>query len=364
MRTISRRFPALALIAVLALVVAACGGGDNGGATTEAGAAPETTEAATDTTEGAAETTEGTTGTTEATEGTEATGEAKSFEEYDLTGVNISVGSKDFDEQLVLGNILKLSFEAAGATVEDNINLGGTVLAREALLNGDIDTYMEYNGTGYAVHLQLPPPVPDDPEELTQAVREEDLAQNDIHWLSRSPFNNTYGFVSSPALTEENGGPFDFMSMAAYLEENPDATVCMESEFPNRDDGLILWEEHTGYTIPDSQIQILDTGVIYTATGNNECDFGEVFTTDGRIPFLGLSLVEDPGVMIIYNVSVNLRDEVYQENQEAFDAMAETMLAGLTQERMTELNQMISVDGLPAEEVARTYLTEEGLISD
>ena len=319
-----------ALLAALMLIVAACGGDESGADDTATG---------------------------------DDTGGDAEFDQYDLSGIEVSVGSKDFDEQLVLGNMLKLAFEYVGADVEDNINLGGTNLAREALLNGDIDTYAEYNGTGYAVHLAITEEIPDDPEELTSIVRERDLEENDIHWLSRAPFNNTYGFVSSPALTEENGGAFDMQAMADYLEANPDTTLCLESEFPNRDDGLILFEEATGYTVPDNQITILDTGLIYTETANDECDFGEVFTTDGRIPELGLTLVEDPGVMILYNISVNMRDDLYQENPEAFDAMAEAMMSGLTQERMTELNAQVSAQGEPPEEVARGYLVDEGLIS-
>lgn len=327
----------VAIFAILAMVVAACGGGD-GESTTTAGNG-------------------GDDGTT-APSGGEA-----AFDEYDLSGTTISVGSKDFDEQLVLGSMLKVAFEYVGAEVEDNINLGGTNLAREALVNGDIDTYVEYNGTGYAVHLAIAEEIPDDPEELTSIVREQDLEQNDIHWLSRAPFNNTYGFVSSPELTEENGGPFDFQAMADYLEANPDTTLCLESEFPNRDDGLILFEENTGYTVPDDQIDILDSGLIYTETNSNNCDFGEVFTTDGRIQELDIELVEDPGAMILYNVSINMRDDKYQEAPDTFDAMAEAMMSGLSQERMTQLNFQVSSLGESPEAVATEYLASEGLIS-
>jgi osmoprotectant transport system substrate-binding protein len=322
----------IAVFTALAMIVAACGGDDEGGG-------------------------DGDQGTT-----TPAGGDA-AFDEFDLSGTTISVGSKDFDEQLILGHMLKEAFEYAGATVEDNINLGGTNLAREALVNGDIDTYVEYNGTGYAVHLAIEDEIPNDPEELTSVVRERDLEENDIHWLSRAPFNNTYGFVSSPERTDENGGPFDFQSMADWLEANPDGILCLESEFPNRDDGLILFEEETGYTVPDDQIDILDTGLIYTETNTNTCDFGEVFTTDGRINALDITLVEDPGAMILYNVSVNLRDDMYQNHPDAFDAMAEAMLSGLSQERMTELNALVSAEGEAPDAVARQYLIDEGLIS-
>ncbi len=61
--------------------------------------------------------------------------------------------------------------------------------------------------------------------------------------------------------------------------------------------------------LPDNQQRILDTGVIYTETAAGNCNFGEVFTTDGRIAGLDLTVVEDPGVNIVYNVSVTMLDE-------------------------------------------------------
>ena len=326
MDTTRRPWRALALMATLGLLIAACGGddeseGDDGGAGAQGGA----------------------------------------FAELDLAGVSITVGSKDFTEQLVLGEMLVQAYEAAGADVENRVNLGGTQVNRQALLEGEIDSYAEYNGTGWTEHLGNETPS-DDPETLTEAVREQDLADNGIQWLGRSPFNNTYGFATGPDLTEENGGAFDIDTMAAYLEDNPDSIVCMESEFPDRSDGLVLFEEATGFTIPQGQIDILETNLIYTETASRACDFGEIFTTDGRISELDLSIVDDKGTFIIYNVSINVRDEVYQEKAEAFDAIAEGILSDLDNDTMAGLNRRVSVDGEEPAAVALDYLTEKGLI--
>ena len=281
---------------------------------------------------------------------------------YDLSGISVSVGSKDFDEQLLLGEIMAAAFEATGATVDNKVDLGGTNVARAALESGEIDVYMEYNGTGWAVHLGLEDPS-FDPEELTSGVAERDLADNGIVWVGRSPFNNTYGFVSSPALTEANGGGFDTTSMMEYVQANPETIVCMESEFPSRPDGLILTENFTGITLPDNQQRILDTGIIYTETAADNCDFGEVFTTDGRIPALGLTLVQDEGVNILYNVSATIGEAKYNEAPEAFDGIINAILAPLTNERMAELNRLVSAEGEDPALVARDYLVSEGLIN-
>jgi len=284
-----------------------------------------------------------------------------SLAEYDLSGITIGVGSKDFAEQLILGEIMVAAFEAAGASVDNKVDLGGTNVARAALESGDIDISMEYNGTGWTVHLGQEDPS-FDPDALTAAVAERDRAENGIVWIGRSPFNNTYGFVSSPELTEANGGAFTLMSMMEYVRDNPSTIVCMESEFPSRPDGLILTETYSGIELPDNQQLILDTGIIYTETAANNCDFGEIFTTDGRIPALGLTLVEDPGVNILYNVSGTMREDKYLEAPEAFDAIIAAILAPLTNERMAELNGFVSVDGEDPATVARDFLVAEGLI--
>lgn len=278
----------------------------------------------------------------------------------ELDGVSLTVGSKDFTENILLGEMFAQALEARGASVDNKVNLGGTSVNRDALTSDNIDVYPEYNGTGWTVHLGNEDPS-QDPQELYDVTAEADLEQNDIKWIGLSPFNDTYGFAANGDLAEEEGG-FDFQSMADYLEANPDATVCMETEFPDRPDGLVLWEEATGYELPGSQSQILDTGLIYSETSDGNCDFGEVFTTDGRITALNLELVEDPGVMIIYNSSFTMSNEIYEENAETYDEIAEAIFADLDNEKMAELNAKVDVEGTPAERVAEQYLEDAGVL--
>jgi osmoprotectant transport system substrate-binding protein len=300
---------------------------------------------------------------TTGSEGQDASAEtAEGLAQYDLSGITVTVGSKDFDEQLILGEMMVAAFEEAGATVDNKVDLGGTNIARSALESGDIDIYMEYNGTGWTVHLGQEDPS-FDPDQLTALVAERDRTENGIVWVGRSPFNNTYGFASSPELTEANGGAFTLQTMMEYVRDNPTAIVCMESEFPSRPDGLILTETATGITLPIAQQLILDTGIIYTETAANNCDFGEVFTTDGRIPALNLTLVDDPGVNILYNVSGTIREDKFNEAPEAFEAIINAILAPLNEERMAALNALVSAEGEDAAVVARAFLVEQGLIS-
>ena len=346
MTTTSRLWRLLALLLAFALVTAACGDDDD-----DAGDGSVSTDG------GSGDSADGS-GDGSGADG--SGGDGTAIEQLDLSGMSFTVGSKDFTEQIVLGEILVQALEAAGASVDNQTNLGGTVVNRDALLAGEIDMYWEYNGTGWTVHLAQEDPS-DDPDTLTEAVREMDLAENSIQWVGQAPFNNTYGFATGPALTEENGGPFDLQGMADYLKENPDAQVCMETEFPNRPDGLVLFTDATGYEIPEGQQQILDTNVIYTETAQGGCSFGEIFTTDGRIPALDLSIVDDGGAFILYNVSLNVRDETYQEAPDQFDALVPLLVDPLDEATMAELNRQVSVDGEDAADVAKQYLQDQGL---
>jgi len=278
-----------------------------------------------------------------------------------LDGVSVTVGSKDFTENILLGEMLVLALANEGAEAESQTNLGGSSVNRKALLSGNIDVYPEYNGTGWTVHLGNQDPSTD-PEELYTMTAEEDLKENDVKWVGRSPFNDTYGFAANPDVAEEAGGGFDMQSMADYLEANPDATLCLETEFPDRPDGLVLFEKDTGYQVPESQIAILDTGLIYTETEAGACDFGEVFTTDGRITALGLSLVEDDGTFILYNVSFTMANKTYEADAEVYDEVVEEILAPLDEEKMAELNGRVDVDAEDAEDVAKDYLEEIGVL--
>ena len=277
-----------------------------------------------------------------------------------LDGVKLTVGSKDFTENILVGEMYVQALQNEGADVTSQTNLGGTSVARDALLNKEIDVYPEYTGTGWTVHLGNEDPS-QDPAELFKVTSEQDIKDNKIAWIGQSPFNDTYGFAANGDLAKSDG-PFDFDSMAAYLKENPDTTVCMETEFPDRPDGLVLWEKATGYEIPQSQIQILDTGLIYTETSDGKCDFGEVFTTDGRIKALNLELVEDPGAMILYNLSFTWQDAVYQKHAETYKKLADEIFADLDEEKMAELNAQVDVEGMPVEQVATKYLEDIGLL--
>lgn len=280
-----------------------------------------------------------------------------------FSGLSVTVGSKNFTEQYVLAEILLQALSARGAEVVDASDTGDNSATRQALLDGDIDAYWEYNSTGWVVHLGQSDPAQDG-EELTEDVAGLDLSSNNIVWVGRSSFNDTYGFAASPEVADETLATrfsleaLDLEGMAEYLENNPERIVCIEPDFSDRNDGLPLFEDRTGFSIPQDQLRVIDDeAAIYQETADGNCDFGEVFTTDGRIDQLGLTTVVDPGVFYVYNVSLTLPKSLYDQAPEAFDDLVADILNPMSQSRITDLNGRVSA-GEPVAEVAKSFLND------
>jgi glycine betaine/choline ABC-type transport system substrate-binding protein len=121
----------------------------------------------------------------------------------DLSGASVTVSSKEFTEQFILGHITKLALEEAGAEVNDQIGLVGSTTVREALTAGEIDMYWEYLGTGWVTYLGNEEGIPDVQEQY-EAVRDADV-ENGVSWLEPTPFNNTYAIAVTDETAEELG---------------------------------------------------------------------------------------------------------------------------------------------------------------
>jgi osmoprotectant transport system substrate-binding protein len=307
----------LGLFAVLTLIVAGCGGAGGGGASGE----------------------------------------------VDLSGAEFTVGSKEFTEQLILGQITLQVLENAGATVNDQIGLAGTVAARKALESGEIDMYWEYTGTGWITHLGHTDPIPNRQKQF-EAVAKEDLKENDIKWLSPpAPANNTYTMaVRSEAY--DKLGVKKLSDFKQLVKENPEeATVCVGTEFSTRDDGLPGMEKAYNFKFPKENIVKIDEGLIYQQTDKGkQCNFGEVFQTDGRIEALNLELVkDDKSFFPIYNPALNVRKEVIEKYPQIAKLFA-PISKKLTTEELQKLNAKVDVQGQLEDQVAEEWLKENGFI--
>ncbi|MGB3827690.1 MAG: glycine betaine ABC transporter substrate-binding protein [Ornithinimicrobium sp.] len=297
-------------------------------------------------------------------DGSSAEGGASGGDASGLDGASITVGSKDFDEQKILGSIAIAALENAGADVTDQINTGGTDITRAALVGGDIDMYWEYNGTAWISFFKETDPIPDRIEQY-EAVRDRDLKENDLVWLEPANFNNTYGIAFPTEAAGDLGNPTTISDLGTLIEEDPSAaTLCVENEFSARDDGLPGMEKAYGFEFPQDNISVLDTALVYTqADQRDPCNFGEVFTTDGRISGLDLTVLEDDESFFpLYNPSPVFRKEVYDQYGDSLDALFNPISEALTDEEMIALNEEVSVNLAQPDQVAEDWLKEQGLI--
>lgn len=276
----------------------------------------------------------------------------------ELDGLTGEIGSKDFSEQYILAYITTELLNAHGADLEANVKLVGSANVRQALENGDFIGYWEYTGTSWITYNGNTTPVKG-AEAQFDAVKEADAAKG-IAWLDPAPLNNTYAFAVRSDTAEELG--IETMSDVAALPVE-EQTYCIESEFSTRDDGWPGLKEAYGIEVPDSHVTMLDTGVIYTATEKaDDCNFGEVFQTDGRIPALDLVVMEDDREFFpSYQGAFTIQQSVLDEYPEIADIIAEISPL-LTTEEMQKLNALVDVDGEDPEDVAIDWLEEQGLI--
>src|SRR5829696_5224000 len=279
-----------------------------------------------------------------------------------LPGLEITVGSKEFTEQKILGQITIQALEAAGATVEDRTGLAGTDAARQALTSGEIDAYWEYTGTGWIIHLGHTEPLADSRKQY-EAVAEEDLTKNHIQWLQPAPANNSYAIA---VRSEAAGvlGVTNLSSLAVLAELRPeDTTLCAASQFLTRDDGLPGMEKAYDFEFPNDNIVKTQEGEIYRAIDEgSKCNFGEVFVTDGRVRAFDLEILEDDKQFFpIYNPSLTVREEVMNEYPGISDVFA-PISEKLDNETLQELNAAVDVHGHSAEDVAQQFLRENGLL--
>jgi osmoprotectant transport system substrate-binding protein len=282
-----------------------------------------------------------------------------------LSGTSLTVGSKDFDEQLVLGQISILALKNAGAKVKDQTNLGGTNVARAALTGGNIDMYWDYTGTAWISFFHKTTPITDRVQQW-QAVHDLDLTTNKLVWMQPANFNNTYGIAYSTKMAGKLGSPKTLSDLGALAGQQPNqATMCVESEFSTRDDGLPGMQKSYGFQAAKSNITVLDTGIVYTSIDKHDpCNFGEVFTTDGRIKALGLTvLADDKSFFPLYNAAPIFRSAYYTAHEQALKDIFDPISQALTQETMTELNKQVSVEGMRPQQVAQQWLKSKGLIS-
>lgn len=289
----------------------------------------------------------------------------------------IRIGSKNFTEQLILGEMYAQLLENAGFTVERTLNLGGTDVAHQALTAGEIDLYPEYTGTGLVAILNLPVPTADataspvagSPEaspvaaasvdqQVYDTVKAEYAAQFGLAWLDQSSFNNTQAL----AMKREDAEARGIVTISDMVAQAADLTLAAVPDFEQREDGLVgLTRVYGDFSF--AEVQVFDPGIKYQSFLDGDAQVVLAFSTDGQISGYDLVLLEDDlSLWPPYHVAPVISQAVLDANPQIAELL-NPLAPLLTNEVMAELNWL--VDGPEKQEpadVARAYLQANGLL--
>ncbi len=270
---------------------------------------------------------------------------------------NIVVGGKNFTEQQIMAAMTSQLLKAKGYTVDVKAGMGSAVL-RQAQESGQIDVYWEYTGTSLITYNKFT-------DKLSAAdnykkVKELDAAKG-LVWLNPSKANNTYSLAMN-AEDAKKHGIVSISDLAKKVKDGAKLNLASNAEFYARPDGLKPLEQMYGFEFARDNVKRMDTGLVYQALKEKQVDVGLVFATDGRIPaFNFVVLKDDKAYFPAYAMTPVVTKKVLDANPKLADIL-NSLSAKLDDATMARLNASVDVDKKTVEDVAQTFLKQQGLI--
>jgi osmoprotectant transport system substrate-binding protein len=262
----------------------------------------------------------------------------------------IVVGSKNFTEQLVLGEIMAQQLERRlGQKVERKLNLGGTLLAQEALAHGEIDLYPEYTGTALTAILKLP--APSDRARAFAQVKSEYEKRWRLEWMAPLGFDNSFAIVIHG--DEARRSHFGTLSGAA---RRPAPWVMGAGyEFLQRPDGYTGLVKTYGLQVK-GQVKSMDLGLLYRALDQRQVDMIAASATDGMLSVLDVTVLEDDKRYFPpYEAAAVVRADSLVSRRGMREALEE--LSGkVTNDTMRKLNYEVDGKHRALADVAKEFL--------
>jgi osmoprotectant transport system substrate-binding protein len=272
-------------------------------------------------------------------------------------GRRVSIGTKNFTEQLVLGEILAQMLEHhVSLPIERRFYLAGTYICQQAILAGRIDAYVEYTGTALAAVLKQP--VQTDSTTVFEKVRQEYETRFGLAVLPSLGFNNTFAL----AVRGDDAKSKGLSKLSDLGGHAPQMRLGVGYEFLEREDGFPGLAKTYGlkFAAPPS---VMDLGLLYRALESRQVDIVAGSNTDGLIAALGLVVLEDDKHYFPpYDAVPIVRPDALRE----FSGMTEALqqLSGrITTEDMRRMNYAIDGRKQDAADVARDFLISARLIS-
>ncbi len=267
----------------------------------------------------------------------------------------IRVGSKDFTEQFILGELYAQALENAGFKVDRKLNLGGTPVAQQALLNNEIDLYPEYTGTGLLTVLKQP--VNSNREQVYQTVAQQYKEKFNLIWLQPSPMSDTQAL----AMTQKGSQKYGITTISEMAAKADQLIMVGPPEFQEREDGLPGLKRVYG-DFQLKEYKAVDPGLRYQALTEGQADVAVAFSTDGEIAANNLVVLKDDKNMFPpYQVAPVIRQDVLDANPRIADVL-NRVTAQITDPVMQQLNYEVTGKQREPAEVAREFLQQQGLV--
>ncbi len=267
----------------------------------------------------------------------------------------IRVGSKDFTEEFILGEMYAKLLENAGFKVERKLNLGGTPVAQKALEDGQIDLYPEYTGTGLLTVLKLP--TMSDQKQVYDTVAKEYKSRYNLVWLDAAPMNDTQAL----AMTQEGAKKFGIRTISDMVAKANQLRMIGPPEFAEREDGLPgLKKVYGDFTL--KQYIPVEIGLKYKGLVEGQADVAVAFSTDGEISAMNLVLLEDDKHLFPpYQVAPVVRQQLLDKYPEVRDVLNK-LAPYLDNATMQRLNYEVDGNKREPADVAVEFLKQKGLI--
>jgi osmoprotectant transport system substrate-binding protein len=269
-------------------------------------------------------------------------------------GPVVAIGSKDFTEELILGEMYCQILVHNGFAVLRKLDLGGTQVAMEALQRGDIDLYPEYTGTALITELKQKPGK--DAAANYAAVKAAYRSRYGLTWLKPAPFNDTQALATTQAISAR----YHITTLSQLAVAAPQLRLGAIPEFTKREDGLPgLQKAYGGFQFKD--VKLFDIGLKYKALESGAVDVVVAFGTDGRLDVDHLVVfADDKHFWPDYQVAPVVRDATLAKYP-AIAAQLDALAPLLTDTVMRGLNAQVDGAKLDPADVARTFLKAHGL---
>jgi osmoprotectant transport system substrate-binding protein len=269
----------------------------------------------------------------------------------------VKLGSKNFTEQFIVSNIVGQFLESKGVKVNtDMLGLGSTALVHQAIMNGEIDLYCEYTGTGLTTILKEPVIV--NPDECYQIVKTEYKRKFDLAWLKPLGYSSTWVLV----MRKDKADQLGIMRISDLNQYADTLRFGTEQTFLTREDGYPGLKQAYGFEFKNVKA-MEGSGLMYMALSEDNLDVVTGYGTDGQIAALNLvALEDDRSFFPPYDAAPVVRSELLERIPDIENVL--NQLAGkITTEAMSSMCNQVDGESKEPKQVAREWLQREGLIS-